>query len=222
MTYSLCSNSMEKGVQTYSSIMDTGSSARSALCPPSTYEAKSFWDAALARSPPWSPTDDKEPPGISVAEQETIFEVEPSVAGDISHEQSSTSPDVSDDDGNPNPWITIQPWCSRSLEKFSPKLRLNKNVDWTRHYKVNQSSVIDPIIDAVVESLTPDQCKHINRWSHAMKSKEDITDSRKEGPSQPKGKGTDPLNWGNVDIDPTESSEEGIWVHQVSKEQNAC
>jgi hypothetical protein len=36
-----------------------------------------------------------------------------------------------------------------------------------------------------------------------MKSKQAINDSGKEGP-QLKGKGTDPLNWGNVDIGRTE------------------
>ena len=59
MTYSLCGNAMKKGVHTYSSVTDAGLSARSVLCPPSAFEAKSFWDAALARSPPWSLTSDK-------------------------------------------------------------------------------------------------------------------------------------------------------------------
>jgi hypothetical protein len=130
MTYSLRSNAMKKDASTNSSTMDAGSLAWSALCPPPTNEAKSYQDVAKARSLPWPPTGNKEPSGTPVTEQEKT-ETYPCIAEGTSNELSSVSLSglSNEDDDNPNPWITIQPWHSRSLESLS-KLQMNKNVNW--------------------------------------------------------------------------------------------
>jgi hypothetical protein len=204
MSYSLRSKA-KKGEQTSSSTLDAGSSAaRSAMCPPSAIAMKSFRDVVAARTSPRLSTGEKEPSGTPVAarEAETDDSVQAPVVG--SDETSSTSlSGLSDEDDGNGPWITVQPRRSRSLESLR-KLRSDRKINYIS-CKVNRKEMgDDPNIDAAVESLTDDQHEKINRREKTVRSAEDNSKSCKEGPSQPKGKGPDPLNWGNVDINPRE------------------
>jgi hypothetical protein len=166
---------------------------------------KSFRDVVAARTSPRLPTGEKEPSGTPVAERET--EIDDSVQAPVvgSEETSHTSlsglsDDDDDDDGN-GPWTTVQPRRSRSLESLR-KLRSNRNYI---PRKVNRNDMgDDPNIDAAVESLTDDQRKHIDKREKTVRSAQDNSRSHEEGSSKPKGKGPDPLNWGNVGINPDE------------------
>jgi hypothetical protein len=66
----------------------------------------------------------------------------------------------------------------------------------------------DLIIDAAVGNLTADQREYINKRDDTVRYYHDNNGPHEEGPSQPKGKGPDPLNWGGVNIDPGELNSE--------------
>jgi hypothetical protein len=85
---------------------------------------------------------------------------------------------------------------------------MNKNVNWAQQNNVYSNCIPDPVIDAAIENLTANQCEHINKRSHALTIRHVADESHNGGPSEAKGKGTNPLNWGYVDIDPAELNTE--------------
>ncbi|RDB15757.1 hypothetical protein Hypma_003696 [Hypsizygus marmoreus] len=71
----------------------------------------------------------------------------------------------------------------------------------------NKNNGHDPIFQAAENSLTPEQREQIrNRFVH-IQPRETTTESREEGPTEPKGKGPDPGNWGAAGLeDPAETN----------------
>lgn len=98
------------------------------------------------------------------------------------------------DNEDPTPWVMVHPRRSRSLD-----------VSTGRHSSMsNECHPYDPTIEAAREQLTPEQRAHLNKREAIVSSNPCQPSLQHEGQMLPKGKGVDPRNWGNIDIDPTE------------------
>ena len=154
--------------------------------------AKSYRDAAAARLPQkeaGKSAGSTTMPGSSA--------VDPRNDGNAGAKPVDVPDDDNDDAGGP--WTVVQPRRSRSLDS----LPINKNVG-TLPKKATKASgrpAPDPVIEAAKSGLTSEQRAQYQRRKMAVRSRATSTSSQGEGPSQPKGKGVDPRNWGNIGID---------------------
>jgi len=190
--YQLRSKKPRTGESILSSLVDTSLSARVAEQPVPPRAAMSYRDIVAASSPP--PLGGvKGPLGPSETRTPSAFArvaVEPSDSGDS---ETSLSKFTERDNDNGNPWVLVKPRKTRSLES------LNK-----RNIKVNflakesqKTQGNDPMIEAAKRKLTAEQRAHIRKRDAVMQNQRDESSSRGEGPSQVKGKGPDPQNWGS-------------------------
>jgi hypothetical protein len=110
-----------------------------------------------------------------------------------SDESSSDGQESSEEVETPDkiesvPWTTIQRKRARSLDSFENK---------RRQLTHEQTKAIKE----ATEKMTAGQKQQIQRRQEKVRPRQDSSvSSRGEGPSRPKGKGVDPLEWGNVNI----------------------
>lgn len=109
--------------------------------------------------------------------------------------------DPSEPDDNPNPWITVVPRCSRSLSSLNHAG--TKTVEFITHKTKNLTKEQSSAVKQAEQRLTTEQKQKISRhYENAVKIAEpnERPPSCGEGPSNRKGKGPDPKNWGAADL----------------------
>jgi hypothetical protein len=185
-----------------------------------TNPVRSYSDVAASR--PSSPATDDGKPGAANPlprsnVQSTKDEVDNSVITtsvdkDISaatavhnNDDDSSLSDPSEPDENPNPWIRVVPRRSRSLGSLSHAG--TKVVEFETIKSKNLTKEQSSVVKQAEQKLTTEQKQKISRrYENASKIMEpnERHPSHNEGPSNRKGKGPDPKNWGAVDLSDSE------------------
>jgi hypothetical protein len=103
------------------------------------------------------------------------------------------------------PWQTVQRRRARSLD--SAELASDKRGKRGKNYTLTAEQ--NQAVESAAQALTAEQHEHISRRTKAVKNqRKKSTDSRGEGPSRNKGKGRDPREWGNINLDEAEMNME--------------
>jgi len=97
-------------------------------------------------------------------------------------------------------WTTVQ--RRRAYSKDSSRKRRGKVSKETPNPVQNSRTELTNVIMAAEKNLTPAQKEHIVRRHEKIASvrRTRYSSRGEEGPSKPKGKGTDPREWGNVSL----------------------
>jgi len=191
-------------VRPTSPLSDKGSERRSSFAPDAA--RRSYSDVAASRpaSPVVNSEDEVPLPPLSqnAGKGNNQSEVNriPTVVTPVVHDEenaTSSEPSGSDYDDNPNEWTTVQR-KHRSKKHRTSKERFG-------HHDV--SAAVDSVIVEAEKSLTTAQKEIIAlRQKKVNVTLPDELVPREEGHSGSKGKGIDPRNWGNVQLDDDEAN----------------
>ena len=111
--------------------------------------------------------------------------------------ENDTSSDISPKDPGNEPWTTIKRRRARSLESYEPARRSSSENIQANVLTADQIQAVH----AAATRLTTSQKKKLEkRHKKLTHRRTSSSTSRGEGASKPKGKGVDPLEWGNVNI----------------------
>ena len=101
-------------------------------------------------------------------------------------------------DSEDGQWTTVRRRRARSLSSLGAR-EMNQPGNYERR---NLTKEQVQVVQTATNELTDAQMKNYQRRYKVMNN--DYSPSRGEGPSEPKGKGIDPREWGNVSIDSDE------------------
>jgi hypothetical protein len=193
-------------VRPTSPLSDKGSERRSSFAPDAA--RRSYSDAVASRpaSPVVNSGDEVPLPPLSQNagkgnNQSEVSRI-PTVVTPVVHDEENATlsePSGSDHDDNPNEWTTVQ------RKHRSKKHRTSKE----RFGHRDVSAAVDSVIVEAEKSLTTAQKEIIAlRQKKVNVNPPDELVPREEGHSGSKGKGIDPRNWGNVQLDEDEANVE--------------
>ena len=118
------------------------------------------------------------------------------ITGARENDTSSDKSNSPEDPGN-EPWTTIKRRRARSLESYEP---VRKSPSGNIQANVLTVDQIQAVHAATTELTTSQKEKLKRRHKKMTHRRTSSSSSRGEGASKPKGKGIDPLEWGNVNI----------------------
>jgi len=130
------------------------------------------------------------------------------VANYESHESdTSLLSDMSELDDNQNPWTTVVHRHSRSLDSLTKNKKTVKKVKLVQNRVNSLTAEQDTVVNEAEKQLTSVQKEQLSHRYKKVQKKmapHDRSESQGEGPSNSKGKGADPCNWGGVQLSDTE------------------
>jgi hypothetical protein len=120
-----------------------------------------------------------------------------------SHEGDTSSLSEISEADNKNPWTTVVHRRSRSLDSLKKDTKTAKKVKVVQNRVNKLTTEQDTVINQAEKQLTIAQKEQLSHryekvQKHAIPCER--SESRGEGPSTSKGKGTDPHNWGNAQL----------------------
>ena len=126
------------------------------------------------------------------------------VANFEDHESDTSSlSDLSNPDNNQNPWTKVVHRRSRSLDSLRKNKMTVKKVKVVMSRDNGLTAEQDTVVNEAENLLTSAQKEQLSRRYEKVQRKtapRDRSESRGEGPSNPKGKGVDPRNWGDAQL----------------------
>jgi len=130
------------------------------------------------------------------------------VANYESYESDTSSlSDMSDLDDNQNPWTTVVCRCSRSLDSLTKNKKTVKKVKFVQNRVNSLTAEQDTVVNEAEKQLTSVQKEQLLHQYKKVQIKTapcNRSKSQGEGPSNTKGKGVDPHNWGGAQLSDTE------------------
>ncbi|KAF8871733.1 hypothetical protein CPB84DRAFT_1967661 [Gymnopilus junonius] len=138
--------------------------------------------------------------------------------------ESSNDFDKSSDEA---PWTTVPRKQQHGTKKSSDEKNVISSpvIASKNHYELTEEQL--KAVDKVAKALKPTDQEKFAKWLFNVEPpvRHDTSESREEGPSEPKGKGIDPRNWGaaglsNSELDPKAQAAALATIKEENRKNN--